>query len=460
MKNILEQFNLLNNNEQLYLLDIILEGIKSARELYLDILGQGLFDKLTETDPSKTKKYLNWMCKQYIKRNKVSYGRGINPYNMDIEKLEKLIKNFDYRVNKGLIKNKDINYYKNIDDVEQAIEKSQTKSETEYKEYIKKTEANIILDNDKYFIVEPLTWEASKIYGKGTKWCTSSKLSIDAWNIDVAYIKARIFYIRNKKLNIDNSEYKIAIHVPIYWGKEANINYSNIPCKVYNAEDKATVSNLETVANSFGIDADKIINIKYVDTKIEIKEWLDKMNIENYVINDDLTVDVNGNVNLNNKNLSNIPVLFGRVKGNFRCAGNKLTSLEFVPKECKNFDCIDNILTYKYLNTFNFSFVKNYLCTDYGDIDNKWDKIKIKLNKKWADYADIDNKGIKLNKKWADYVLSLPESGMGYHVVDIILNDNSIIKNIIIFNAEDLELPYKYKAITSNEIKNIILHKK
>ena len=150
--------------------------------------------------------------------------------------------------------------------------------------------------------------------------------------------------------------------------------------------------------------------------KQEIKFWLDSMEIEDYTINEDLTVDVDGDVDLDNRNLIKIPIQFGIVKGNFDCSENQLKSLKGSPKECEIFDCsfnnleslkgcpkivkgdflcIDNNLrslnkhpekcdefycyynpnlTKEYLENFGFSFVKGNLYTDYDDIDEKWNK--------------------------------------------------------------------------------------
>lgn len=50
-----------------------------------------------------------------------------------------------------------------------------------------------------------------------------------------------------------------------------------------------------------------------------------------YTINDDLTVDVHGNVDIANLNLREIPIKFGKVKGDFNCRNNNLTSLANSP---------------------------------------------------------------------------------------------------------------------------------
>lgn len=79
--------------------------------------------------------------------------------------------------------------------------------------------------------------------------------------------------------------------------------------------------------------------------KKKIEAWLQSMNIQNYIINEDLTIDVNGNVNIEQKNLHQIPVQFNIVKGNFSCNANKLTSLKGAPIEVYgDFDCYHNNL--------------------------------------------------------------------------------------------------------------------
>lgn len=80
--------------------------------------------------------------------------------------------------------------------------------------------------------------------------------------------------------------------------------------------------------------------------KHEIECWLDAMNIHNYTINDDLTVDVAGCVDLERCWLKELPVQFGKVEGFFDCANNQLTSLKGCPVEIVNgyFACHHNQL--------------------------------------------------------------------------------------------------------------------
>ena len=69
-------------------------------------------------------------------------------------------------------------------------------------------------------------------------------------------------------------------------------------------------------------------------------------NIRNYSINGDGNVDVDGNVNLFRRNLTELPVQFGTVTGHFNCVDNALTSLDGSPKNVlRNFDCSHNLIT-------------------------------------------------------------------------------------------------------------------
>ena len=76
-----------------------------------------------------------------------------------------------------------------------------------------------------------------------------------------------------------------------------------------------------------------------------IEKWLKEYNIQNYTINDDFTIDVNGNVGLSKNHLSEFPeyIQFNIVKGDFDCRRGDLTSLKGCPREVgRHFDCSRN----------------------------------------------------------------------------------------------------------------------
>ena len=77
-----------------------------------------------------------------------------------------------------------------------------------------------------------------------------------------------------------------------------------------------------------------------------IESILKQLGITNYTVNIDLTVTVNGDCDLFNKNLNELPCNFKEIHGNFYCDYNQLTSLQGCPQTINgNFYCFNNQLT-------------------------------------------------------------------------------------------------------------------
>ena len=67
-------------------------------------------------------------------------------------------------------------------------------------------------------------------------------------------------------------------------------------------------------------------------TRDEVVEVCEKYVIENYTINDDLSIDVDGDVSLTSNGLEYLPLKFNYVSGSFYCYKNELKSLKGSPK--------------------------------------------------------------------------------------------------------------------------------
>ena len=77
-----------------------------------------------------------------------------------------------------------------------------------------------------------------------------------------------------------------------------------------------------------------------------IEQICRKYRIENYTINDDGTIDVNGDVDLYKSGLTELPLTFNNVSGWFDCGENFLTSLKGCPRWVSgDFHCSENKLT-------------------------------------------------------------------------------------------------------------------
>ena len=80
-------------------------------------------------------------------------------------------------------------------------------------------------------------------------------------------------------------------------------------------------------------------------TREGVIEVCEKYEIKNYTINDDLSIDVDGGVYLDERNLEYLPLKFNYVSGDFNCDQNELESLEGCPITVDgNFDCYRNKL--------------------------------------------------------------------------------------------------------------------
>lgn len=78
----------------------------------------------------------------------------------------------------------------------------------------------------------------------------------------------------------------------------------------------------------------------------EIVKICRRYNINNYTINGDGSIDVNGNVNIHKNGLISLPLNFRNIYGNFYCSCNQLSSLGGAPKFIEgNFYCDSNQLT-------------------------------------------------------------------------------------------------------------------
>ncbi len=81
-------------------------------------------------------------------------------------------------------------------------------------------------------------------------------------------------------------------------------------------------------------------------TPSEIHKICTEYHIENYTINDDMSISVNRDVSLSHRNLKSIPIKFKEVDGGFYCHINQLISLKGCPETVGgDFYCNNNQLT-------------------------------------------------------------------------------------------------------------------
>jgi hypothetical protein len=125
-----------------------------------------------------------------------------------------------------------------------------------------------------------------------------------------------------------------------------------------------------------------------IDEKSKIIELCEKYGIENYTINDDLSIDVEGDVDLESQSLYEIPLKFNRVSGYFDCSCNYLKSLEGCPEYVGRFFNFDDnyITSLKYLPRYisgDINFIDNEIWSFKGIPDSFRSELYCDLNKIW-----------------------------------------------------------------------------
>jgi len=168
--NLTKQINLLFENR----VDFILQkdGDKIMQALRQDHLAKGKYnsakaaiEKLVEADPTSNNKYLQWIVNQYIKRSfRIE----------DLNRVHNALSEFEKK--KRSLEIKDINQYKSLADLEDAVEDiDQSVSKRQQKQEIKKEGADVVAEGPDGVVIKLKTQEDACYYGAGTKWCTAAK---------------------------------------------------------------------------------------------------------------------------------------------------------------------------------------------------------------------------------------------------------------------------------------------
>jgi len=62
---------------------------------------------------------------------------------------------------------------------------------------------------------------------------------------------------------------------------------------------------------------------------------------------------------------------------------------------------------------------------------------------------------VHLADRWIRHLCRLPETGMGYHIVDMVLRNGQHVRNILVYNSEQMEWPSSKSPIQPDDILEI-----
>ncbi len=120
---------------------------------------------------------------------------------------------------------------------------------------------------------------------------------------------------------------------------------------------------------------------------LELKKELKKSSITKYNLNEDGSIDCDQNVNFINRNITELPIIFNKVNGNFVVTYTlSLLSLKNCPKYIGGyFDCSHNGLK-------SLEYGPEYVNADYFSYNNKLITLKGCVEEVYGDFDCANNK--------------------------------------------------------------------
>lgn len=192
-------------------------------EKYRDNITVSIFNKFNQADQTSTKKYLPFFVKIWAEKHKT--GNKITS-----QSLIDVVRNFEiyspYIEHNGL---KDIYnpVYNDIEFLRSVVENASMKCEE--KSFNKEEHIKILLETEKFLLLQPKTHKGSLKYGATTKWCTASKTSEGTFN---RYVKnGFLSYLISKTDKTVGNYKKIALYT------DDTNNAMSCDIQVYNAAD-------------------------------------------------------------------------------------------------------------------------------------------------------------------------------------------------------------------------------
>ena len=283
-----------------YLNSLLIESLKTARQKYSSKIEDKIFKDLIDIDFTATKKYVEALCFFYMD-------------GATLDELIDNIKNYDKLISKNVIKQKDINQFKSYMDFKSVIDEFYQDREKET-EKLKKIGVEFLINTPELIVLSPTTYQASTIWGKGTKWCISFEHYTKHWD-SYERMLVKHYFIINYSKPVTDFEHKIAVSV-----------YQNGKIETRNSNDKVIS---QSVVKKLGLNYNM-----FKPMNIEGNQFLDKIIKGSYTVDKNNVVNVKGDVDLHEKYLKEIPIKFGTVTGNFDISKNDdITSLENAPTE-------------------------------------------------------------------------------------------------------------------------------
>jgi hypothetical protein len=196
---------------------------------------------------------------------------------IDIAKIQE----FDKMLEDNLIENTDISTYKSMSDIDEQLNIAYTKKAIKEERKM----VQVVMDNEEWFCVRPLTHSASIKYGAGTKWCTTMEKHIHHFN---RYSKEGILIYLFNKLN----SRKFGIHLTSRQQNPSMITiYDELDDRIDSTVARIPLETWDEIFKLVGFDLDSKeieTNVQYIQ-RVHPEIFKEYWDIEDY--DDPMTVD-------------------------------------------------------------------------------------------------------------------------------------------------------------------------
>lgn len=214
------------------------------------------------TSHTNKDKYLDWLCKmRYVKNEEKGkyYISKDFPASL-IPEVGECLTWFNANINgKVPVENRDINSFTDIKTFITKIKELSTPSISEIKKMVR-----VVLDDDNFKVLVPLTYESSKLYGSGTKWCTTQKQTFKNYTDSVI-----LYYIIDK-----NTNRKFGLPISMSISTPNRLGFS-----FYNNEDKCV--RYDIIHSIYG----DFFNVVIESVLSDFKTYMDKINRDKFYDN-------------------------------------------------------------------------------------------------------------------------------------------------------------------------------
>jgi hypothetical protein len=207
-------------------------------------------------DPTTNQKYIEWLFKvRYISLTNGKYRLNPDfPASLENPVKESLIW-FERNLNGKIPTDfRDINKFKTVNEFLLKVQELNVPSRSEVK-----NDVRVVFEDDNWKILVPLSFDSSKLYGMGTKWCTTQKGYYDNYMRE-----GFLYYIIDKRINRK-------FGVPINSNKGLSVNVSSFT--FYNNEDAGlNLNQIKLIyGDNFNFAAEKVKDDFVQQLKLKLK---------------------------------------------------------------------------------------------------------------------------------------------------------------------------------------------